>query len=151
MKKKLNVNYRRIIRGGYLIGLMLMFGIVLAILAGRQMPQNTGQTDNFLMTDDEWTLDAEGRQPVDMSRLGSFYEKDSNELSVYYRLPETDDGTSIVYRSKDVYTRLLVDGQTVYETQKPESPFYNESPGNIWNTLKLDSGYSGKTIELQVQ
>lgn len=151
MKKKLNINYKTIIRSGYLFVLFLMAGIMLAIVTGRRMPQNVNETDTFFMTDTDWTLDAGGSEPVDMGSLGTFYEKDSNVLSIYYRLPELDDSVSIVYRSKDVYTKLLVDGETVYETQMPEFPFYNKSPGNIWNTFKLGREYSGKTLEMQVR
>ncbi len=151
MEKKQGINYRRMIRCGYLLGMAVMAGLVLAVLVGRQMPQEMGQTDTFFLTDHAWTLDAGGSRPAELDSLSKYYKKGSRVLSIYYTLPETDDRMSLVYRSKDVYTKILVNGQIIYETKKPESPFYNKSPGNIWNTVELKREYSEKTIEMQVE
>ena len=71
-------------------------------------------------------------------------------LSIYYQLPEMNEDISLVYRSKDVYTRVLVDGKIIYETSVYESDLYNRSPGNLWNILTVNSKYSSKCLEMQI-
>lgn len=57
---------------------------------------------------------------------------------------------SLVYRSKDVYTKLLVDDTVVYETNVYDSKFYNRSPGNLWNVAKFHADSSGRLVEMQI-
>ena len=77
-------------------------------------------------------------------------DPESGVLSIYYQLPEMEADISLVYRSKDVYTRVLVEGETIYETAVYESELYNKSPGNLWNVLTINSKYSSKCLELQI-
>ena len=71
-------------------------------------------------------------------------------LSMYYQLPEMTADVSLVYRSKDVYTRVLVGEEVIYETDVYESRYYNKSPGNLWNVMTVNSKYSGECLELQI-
>ena len=77
-------------------------------------------------------------------------DPESGVLSIYYLLPEMEADISLVYRSKDVYTRVLVEGEIIYETAVYESELYNKSPGNLWNVLTINSKYSSKCLELQI-
>lgn len=151
MENKAEDRYGKIIRIGFLIGLGVMFGIVLTILSGRKMPESLNRTKDYIQTDDMWTLDTAGRKPADMSQLGQYFKDDSDTLSIYYQLPQMDRAQSFVYRTKDIYTRILIDGKVLYETPVPESPFYNKSPGNIWNTCDIMPEYSGKCLEMQIR
>ena len=71
-------------------------------------------------------------------------------LSMYYQLPELTADTSLVYRSKDVYTSVLIDGEEIYKTSVYEAKLYNKSPGNLWNTLNISSKYSKKCMEIKI-
>ena len=134
----------------YVLGLLGMFSILLAIFIGREKPEQKANEDTYQNITAAWTLDKEGTQPVEVKKLGEYMDPESGELSMYYQLPELSSDTSLVYRSKDVYTRVLVDGEEIYETSVYESGFYNKSPGNLWNVLLVSSKYSGKCLELQI-
>ena len=127
----------------YVLGLLGMFSILLAIFIGREKPEQKANEDTYQNITAAWTLDKEGTQPVEVKKLGEYMDPESGELSMYYQLPELSSDTSLVYRSKDVYTRVLVDGEEIYETSVYESGFYNKSPGNLWNVLLVSSKYSG--------
>ena len=134
----------------YVLGLLGMFSILLAIFIGREKPEQKANEDTYQNITAAWTLDKEGTQPVEVKKLGEYMDPESGKLSMYYQLPELSSDTSLVYRSKDVYTRVLVDGEEIYETSVYESGFYNKSPGNLWNVLLVSSKYSGKCLELQI-
>lgn len=78
-------------------------------------------------------------------------DENTGLLSMYYLLPELSSDVSLVYRSKDVYTKVLVDGEVIYQTSVYESPLYNKSPGNLWNMLNVSTAYSGKHLEIQIK
>ena len=77
-------------------------------------------------------------------------DEEKGVLSMYYQLPEIESDVSLVYRSKDVYTKILVDEQLLYETSVYECDLYNKSPGNLWNVCHVSSKYSEKCLELQI-
>lgn len=134
----------------YLLGLLGMFSIILAIFISRQQPGQKIDEATYKNITASWTLDREGTQAVDVKKLGEYMDAESGVLSMYYQLPEMEKDASLVYRSKDVYTRILIDEEVIYETTPYESQFYNKSPGNLWNVLTVNSKYSGKCLELQI-
>ena len=152
-QKGLDVNksldkQRNIIIVLYLIGLAGIFFVMLAIFTGRsgQVKERSEYND----ISGGWTLDREGTSAASLDKLGEYMDAEKGVLPLYYRLPVFDEKMSLVYRSKDVSTRVLIDGETIYETSVYDSRFYNKSPGNLWNTVDIPSKYSGKTIELQI-
>ncbi len=149
MKKSLNKG-GRIIGFLYALGLLGMLSILIVICMNRQGQPALEKEKNYEDISASWTLDKEGTQPVDVNKLGEYMDSESGILSIYYQLPEMDADISLVYRSKDVYTRVLVDGNTIYETTVFESELYNSSPGNLWNVLTVNSKYSSKCLELQI-
>lgn len=134
----------------FLLGLLGMLSIVVAICVSRKEPEQKVKEETYKNITTSWTLDKEGTQPVDVKKLGEYMDEETGILSMYYQLPEMNRDVSLIYRSKDVYTRILIDGEVVYETLVYESRFYNKSPGNIWNTFNINSQYSGKCLELQI-
>jgi len=144
------MNIRKWMNFLYLILLAGAISIFIIIYFTKEDADTAFRDMQMRKLDSDWTLDIEGKQPVELSGLGTYMEEGTDVISVYYRLPELSKDVSLLYRSKDVRTRALIDGEVVYETKVPESPLYNRSPGNLWNVLKIDSDYSGKIIELQV-
>ena len=134
----------------YALGLLGMLSIIVAIGVSRQGQPQSAQERSYDDISAFWTLDSAGSQPVDVRRLGEYMDDETWVLSIYYQLPELESDVNLVYRSKDVYTRVLADGEMIYETSVYDSRFYNRSPGNLWNILTISHEHSSKCLELQI-
>ena len=134
----------------YLVGVFGMLSLSAAIGFTKTKPPIVEKKDTYQNISQSWTWDPEGTEVVDVKKLGKHMDPESGLVSIYYVVPEISADTSLVYRSKDVYTRILVDGNVIYETMVYDSPYYNKSPGNLWNMLTIDSKYSGKVLEMQI-
>ena len=141
---------RKTIAPLYVLGLLGMLVIVIAVGITREYNENRSQTADYIDISDSWTLDREGTEPVDLNRLGEYMDEETGVLSIYYRLPSMEIDRSLVYRSKDVYTKILVEDEVLYETNVYQSKFYNRSPGNLWNIAQINDRYSGALIEMQI-
>lgn len=149
MKKSMN-KWKKIITFLYALGLLGMFSILVFIGISRQEQEQKEKEETYKDITASWTLDREGTQPINVKKLGEYMDVESGVLSIYYQLPEMGADVSLVYRSKDVYTRVLVDEEVIYETSVYESRLYNKSPGNLWNVLTVNSKYSSKCLEIQI-
>ena len=134
----------------YLLGILGMFSLVVVINMTRNNPTLSDPKSTYQSISEFWTLDEEGTKAVDVNKLGKYMDPKTGMLSIYYKVPELRADTSLMYRSKDVYTRILQDGNIIYETSVYDSPYYNKSPGNLWNMLNVDAKYSGKVLEMQI-
>lgn len=148
--KKISNEGKKIITLLYMIGLLGMLSILVVIVMSRQKEEQAYKEETYKDISAAWTLDKEGTQPVNVKKLGQYMDAESGVLSMYYQLPQMDADVSLIYRSKDVYTRVLVDGEEIYKTSVYESHLYNKSPGNLWNVCAVNSKYSSKCLELQV-
>ena len=134
----------------YVLGLLGMLGIVLAINIIGNYSGEIKHSSNYIDITDQWTLDKNGLEPVDLSRLGEYMNEETGILSIYHKLPCMEHDETLVYRSKDVYTRLLIGSEILFETDVPKSNLYNRSPGNLWNQVTIHPQYSKALVELQV-
>ena len=148
--KKFLKREKSIITFLYILGLVGMFSILMAICISREKQEQKIEQETYQNITASWTLDREGTKPVEVKKLGEYMDTETGILSMYYQLPEMEADISLVYRSKDVYTRVLIDEEVIYKTSVYESRFYNRSPGNLWNVLNINSKYSGKCLELQI-
>ena len=133
----------------YFLGLIGMILIIAFIYFGKNT-ENVERIYEFENIEKYWCLSKQGTEKIDFTRLGSYMDEEKGMLSLYYQIPELEEKQTLVYRSKDVYTKVLVDEQQIYETKVYESPYYNRSPGNMWNQITIDRSYGGKCLELQV-
>ena len=140
----------RLIASMYVLGLLGMFCVVIGVHFTRQSDMVEDGVSDYINISSDWTLDREGTMQADLGRLGEYMDEDTGILSIYHRLPDMKGGESLVYRSKDVYTKLLVDDTVVYETNVYDSKFYNRSPGNLWNVAKFHADSSGRLVEMQI-
>lgn len=140
----------RLIAPMYVLGLLGMLCVVIGVYLTRQFDMDKDMFSDYVNISAEWTLDREGTKPVDLVRLGEYMDEDTGILSIYHRLPDMDGDESLVYRSKDVFTKLLIDDEVIFETDVYESRFYNRSPGNLWNVAKFHSDSAGRLAELQI-
>lgn len=141
---------RKLIAPMYVLGLLGMLVIVVTVYITREFREGGERVADYTDISDEWTLDSEGTKPVDLGSLGEYMDEETGVLSIYHRLPLMDGDESLVFRSKDVYTKLLIDEKVVYETKVYESRFYNRSPGNLWNIAKFHDECSGALVEMQI-
>lgn len=148
--KKGEERARKLITPMYVLGLIGMLCILIAVCATRKFDADIERDSEYININAEWTLDREGKEPADLGRLGEYMDEQTGVLSIYHRLPDMDSDASLVYRSKDVYTKLLIDDTVIFEPSVYESRFYNRSPGNLWNIAKFHDKYSGELVEMQI-
>ena len=139
----------KLIKGMYFLGLIGMILLIVFIYFGKNT-NNIKKDYDFENIEKYWHLTKQGTENIDFTSLGSYMDEKKGVLSLYYQIPDLEDKQTLVYRSKDVYTKVLVEGQQIYETKVYESPYYNRSPGNIWNRIDIERRYGGKCLELQV-
>lgn len=133
----------------YAIGLFGMVLLLFVLGFSRTEKGEIPRYDEYVGIDDGW-VDKDGN-PVDLSKLGEWVEENEEFFSIYYRLPEPMEDNTFFYRSKDVYTRVLVEGEELYQTRTFDARFYNRSPGNLWNSVRIPEEYAGKDLELEIQ
>lgn len=135
----------------FIIFSALLISIPIIIKFTRTGTSGTLASDNFISIDNNWRLDVNDTKCLDFTKLGSYMDEDTSILNIYYKLPKHFNDTNLFYRSKDVYTKVYVDDDLLYETQVYESKLYNLSPGNIWNSVRIDDNYQGKTIRMEIK
>lgn len=139
----------KLVKGMYFLGLIGMILIIVFIYFGKDT-KDAKKDYEFENIEQYWHLSKFGNEKIDFTRLGSYMDAKKGVLSLYYKIPELKEKQALIYRSKDVYTKVLVEGKQIYETKVYDSPYYNRSPGNIWNQIDIDQSYGGKYLELQV-
>lgn len=120
----------------YLFGLIGMLLILIAIPISKASREKTADYSDYARIEQGWYTTEDGNV-VDFSKLGSYMNEDTGVLTICYTLPSLSEDVTLFYRSKDVSTKVFIENQQIYETQVDESPFYNRSPGNLWNMVKL--------------
>lgn len=149
MDKKLKIQ-KQIIMYLYTICLIGMFLILALVFVTREKRYETKSEITYKNITSDWFLDKEGTKPINVKKLGEYMDEATGVLSMYYQLPQTSSDISLIYRSKDVFTRVFADDELLYQTNVYESKYYNKSPGNLWNILTINSRYSGKCIEIEI-
>ena len=134
----------------YLISLALMILLILCINVTRTSDHNDNTRKSYKNITNQWKLTPGGCEELDFRNLGKYCDKDARTLNLYYQIPELEHDTTLIYRSKDVYTSLFIDEEKIYETSVPDSRFYNKSPGNLWNEVMLDKSWSGSILTLKI-
>lgn len=149
MDKKHKIQ-KQIIMYMYILCLIGMLLILCLVFASREKIYETKSEIAYKNITSDWTLDKTGLKQINVTKLDEYMDASKGVLSIFYQLPETTSDISLVYRSKDVYTRVLVDDEVLYKTNVYDSKYYNKSPGNLWNVLTINSKYSGKCIEIEI-
>lgn len=148
MKK--NTNMYKLIHILFLVALFGMFILCLAASVTKSHDYVDKMIPDYKEISESFHLTPDGNEFVDFSYLGQYVSSDSKTLVLYCRLPEITKDTTLIYRSKDVYTSLFLGDKLIYETSVPNSRFYNKSPGNLWNMVTLDSSCSGALLTLKI-
>lgn len=77
---------------------------------------------------------------------------EDKEISIYNTLPASSDRLdALVFRAKNVFYSVYIDGELVYEPEFGESVFYTNSTGTRWNSVDILPEQHGKEIEIRVR
>lgn len=98
----------------------------------------------------EWTL--EDGTEVNISKLRDVEGSEVNkEFSVFHTIPESwKAGEYLCFRSKNVFFKVYIDGELIYEPYVPENVFYTKGPGTSWNYVPISIEDAGKQLEFRV-
>ncbi|MBO5088008.1 MAG: GGDEF domain-containing protein [Lachnospiraceae bacterium] len=97
-----------------------------------------------------WTL--ENGDEVDVSKLRDVEGTKLHEaFSVYHRIPaDWKEGEYLCFRSKNVFFRVYLDGELIYEPYVPENIFSTKGPGTSWNYIPISVEDADKQLEFRV-
>lgn len=146
-------HFYKYIKPVHIIFLLALFGMFALIIAASFQKSNDyldKTVPDYVDIGGEFHLTSENGEVPDLEHLGDYISPGSNSLYLYYRIPELEKDVTLIYRSKDVYTSVFVDDKMIYETSVPDSPFYNRSPGNLWNIISLEDSDSGALLTLKI-
>ena len=90
---------------------------------------------------DGWTY--EDGSPADLSSL----RHEAGEAVVCCRIPEMEGNTTLCYRSHNMYTKVFLEDELIYET---DNTYSDRSPGTRWNLVMLRPEQTGKTLRLKL-
>lgn len=95
-------------------------------------------------------LTADGKE-ADLSHLNHLPGiKPYQESSISHLLPEVvEEGTSLCFRSKNIFYQVYVDGELRYDPEVPESRIYTNSYGTRWNYIPIYQKDAGKEVEIR--
>lgn len=69
---------------------------------------------------------------------------------IYYTLDKAAADTAIVFRARNCYVDLYINGVPVHEDFRIHSPLYGNSPGSRWHIISLDASKTPVTLCLEV-
>lgn len=134
----------------YLIAMLCIIILIMRISFTKSGNYVDKTAKHYAEIDSEIRLDPQSTEVLNLRKLSKYFDKDTKTFNLYYRIPELTRDTTLIYRSKDVYTTVYADDTKIYETNVPQSPLYNASPGNLWNEVIIDKSYSGKMLTIKV-
>lgn len=135
-----------------IVAIAMMMIPILITLTHTGKSKKTFEND-FVDISNEWHIDMNEKtsEPIECDTFGKYMDEKEGVLNVYYKLPENFYDSYLIYRSKDIYTKVYVEDELLYETEVYESHLYNKSPGNIWNSVKILDKYAGKWVRIEIK
>lgn len=135
----------------YLIGLIGMAVLIILTLCTRTNVPLLNGNNGYSDISKDWHLSAGGNEYVSLSKPSEYLGEGDTTLVLYYTLPDKISGSAaLIYRTKDTYSKLFAGDELLYETARPDSRFYNRSPGNLWNIVDISEKLAGQTLRLEV-
>ncbi len=139
---------KKIVLYAYSILFLCILAIIISIHVGRGEQVVDYGLQDYDALSIQWT-DVDGN-PIDFQELESMVDPITHTVSIYYHPQSISDDVSFIYRSKNVSTRILMNGEVLYETHVLDHPLYNDSPGTRWNVVALNSSDTPQTLEMQI-
>lgn len=111
---------------------LIISGIVLVIFSGTKSPYK-----NIVLDSD--------------SKVTSLNDWSFGDSIAYTVLPESlKENDVICFKSDLSFVKVYIDNNLIYSFGDPVEIPYGKTPGSIWNIVKLDSEFSGKTLTIQI-
>ena len=142
MRRTLSTFRKIIVRGYAALAICMLLLVIFILLERRGLRVDYG-LGSFVDISGVWTTE-EG-STAELYLL----EKESS-ASIYYLLPQMEQDTSLVYRTQNVFTQVYLDGEMIYETERPDPNFYDRYPGSRWNLLSFSPDQAGQQLELRI-
>ncbi len=142
MKKKSIILYV------YFALFLCILGIVVSIRIGRGDQVVDYGLGSYTLLDIQWT-DVAGNA-IDFQEIESLVDPNTHTVSIFYHPESISDNVSFIYRSKNVSTKILMNGNVLYETDMLEHALYNKSPGTRWNVVALEPSDTPQVLEMQI-
>lgn len=137
-----------------IFGIMLAFFVIVTIclaVRGTSRSLADNEYDKTSPFTDGWhTADGTQLDEKTLRKINSVSE--DKEISIYNTLPASADRLdALVFRAKNVFYSVYIDGELVYEPEFGESVFYTNSTGTRWNSVDILPEQHGKEIEIRVR
>ena len=116
-----------------LLALQLLWGH-----RGYRVEYGLGSYENIR---DDWIYEDGSRAEFSSLR------QDAGEATVYYRIPEMESDTTLSYRSHNMYTKVFLEDELVYET---DNTYSDISPGTRFNLVTFKPEQAGQTLRMQI-
>ena len=140
MKGLLSV-FRKRIAWCCLIAVGILALIVIGLFWQRRGYQVDYGLESYTDIMDSWTY-ADG-SPADFSSL----QQEADETVVYFQIPEMEGTTTLSYRSHNVYTKVFLEDELIYEA---DNTYSDMLPGSRWNLVMLQPEQAGQMLRLQI-
>ena len=136
-----------------LYSIMVVLFVVVLVWLGSRYEGESIIDESFTESVDfstGWTL--EDGSDVDTSDLRTLEGTEVNKaFSVYNRVPENwEEGQHLCFRSKNVYYKVYLDGELIYDPYVPQSKIYPKSFGTRWSYVPISVEDVGKQIEIEI-
>lgn len=122
------------------VGALLLMVILMLIFRSGYQP--TYGLKEYTDVRNSWTY-----KNGEAADLSSLKKESAGPVSIFFRIPQMDENESLIYWSQNVYTKVLLDGEIIYETDVMESDRF---PGSRWNIVTFEPDQAGQTIQIQV-
>lgn len=100
-------------------------------------------TSNSLVSlEDGWT-DSLG-QPF---ALDSFHSN-NNPQDIYYTIESNTIDTALVFRCRNMFADVYINGKLIYEDNKTLKPFFGTSPGSRWHIISMPC--NSEALEIRI-
>lgn len=121
------LNFRKIIPVLYFATMFIMVIIICINIIFKDTKESDVGLNSFSAMDSDWFTAT--REPFEIQQIDKLQTADSQYILIYHSLPKTmEKDESIIFRSKNCSVKVSIEGNTIYETDIVNAPFYNHSP-----------------------
>lgn len=85
-------------------------------------------------------------KPLELNQFQLSQTNDFSGQKVYCTLPDIENNYILMFRCRNLFVNVYLDGQLIYEDDKTLHTIYGVSPGSRWHTITLDSSADYKNI-----
>ncbi|MGN0379507.1 MAG: diguanylate cyclase domain-containing protein [Butyrivibrio sp.] len=138
MDKKTNSKYLNIITCAYFVVVAIaIFTVIFASAVSKKHVSHSGDYTDF---GEGWTT-TEGEE----TDLKSFEQSGA----IVKTIPVLDSDRTLSFRVRSMNIQVLVDSETVYETDSYAEPIFGKTPGFYYVRIPLKASDSGRQIEIR--